>query len=413
MTDDLDLDALAEQLADFAPPEKKGGRGPREERIIAGFEEIQRFVDQHGHAPRHGESRDIFERIYATRLDRLRAQADCRALLESLDHQGLLAGGGAQAEAPVEDMDTDALLAELEGAMGASEISDLRHVRTSAEKRAAEEIANREKCEDFDTFKPIIEQAKRELKDGIRATRVIDNSENSLAEIKSGAFFIVGGQFAYVAGESEAFTTEYERIDRRVRVIYDNATEATVLSRSFQKSLYRDSSARRVSDPEAGPLFVREESSPFKGEREEDDLASGTIYVLRSKSDHPLVAANRDVLHKIGVTGGDVARRIANARLDATFLLADVEIVATYTLYNINRTKLENLIHRIFDPARLNIEIKDRFGNPVTPREWFLVPRFVVDDAVERIKDGTIGNYVYDINRASLVENPPTHEEKN
>lgn len=403
MTDDLDLDALADALADFAPPEKKAGRGPREERIVAGFEEIQRFVEQHGHAPRHGEGRDIFERLYATRLDRLRALEDCRALLEPLDHQGLLGGGEAEAAAPVEDMDTDALLAELEGALGPSDISELRHVRTAEEKRAAEEIANREKCEDFEQFKPLLEQAKRELKEGIRATRVIDNSENSLAEIKPGAFFIVGGQFAYVAGESETFTTEYQRNDRRVRVIYDNATEATVLSRSFQKSLYRDPSARRVSEPEAGPLFVREERSPFAGQLEEDDLASGTIYVLRSKSDHPLVAANRNVLHKIGVTGGDVARRLVNCKLDPTFLMADVEIVATYTLYNINRTKLENLIHRVLEPARLDIEIKDRFGNPVVPREWFLVPRFVIDDVVEKIRDGTITHHIYDPNAASLV----------
>jgi hypothetical protein len=403
MTDDLDLDALADALASFAPPEKKTGRGPREERIIAGFEEIQRFVEQHGHVPRHGEGRDIFERLYALRLDRLRALEDCRALLEPLDHQGLLTGGDAPASAPAEDMDTDALMAELEGALGPSDISELRHVRTAEEKRAAEEIANREKCEDFEQFKPLLEQAKRELKEGIRATRVIDNSENSLAEIKPGAFFIVGGQFAYVVSESETFTTEYQRHDRRVRVIYDNATEATVLSRSFQKSLYRDSSARRVSDPEAGPLFVREERSPFAGQPEEDDLASGTIYVLRSKSDHPLVAANREVLHKIGVTGGDVARRLANCKLDPTFLMADVDVVATYTLYNINRTKLENLIHRIFDAARLDIEIKDRFGNPVVPREWFLVPRFAVDAAVEKIRDGTITRYIYDPNAADLV----------
>jgi hypothetical protein len=108
-------------------------------------------------------------------------------------------------------------------------------------------------------------------------------------------------------------------------------------------------------------------------------------------------------LHKIGVTGGDVERRIANARLDPTFLMADVEIVATYELYNINRTKLENVIHRVFDPARLDIEIKDRFGNPVVPREWFLVPVFVVDEAVARIKDGTITNYIYDPKTASLT----------
>lgn len=150
-----------------------------------------------------------------------------------------------------------------------------------------------------------------------------------------------------------------------------------------------------MSEPSAGPLFA--------GESDEGDLASGTIYVLRSRSDNPTVAANREVLHKIGVTGGDVAKRIANAKLDPTFLMADVEIVATYTLYNINRVKLENLIHRVFAPAQLDIEIKDRFGNPVVPREWFFVPRFVIDDAVERIKDGTITDYGYDSEMASLV----------
>lgn len=102
------------------------------------------------------------------------------------------------------------------------------------------------------------------------------------------------------------------------------------------------------------------------------------------------------------MTGGDLNARLANAKLDPTFLLADVEIIATYKLANINRTKLENLIHRIFDPGRLDIKIKDRFGNPVVPREWFLVPVFVIDDAVEKIKDGTITEYVYDPKTANL-----------
>ncbi len=71
-------------------------------------------------------------------------------------------------------------------------------------------------------------------------------------------------------------------------------------------------------------------------------------------------------------------------------------------LYNISRTKLENLIHRILDPARLDIEIKDRFGNPVIPREWFLVPLFAID-VVEKIKDGTITEYIYDPKTARLT----------
>ena len=187
----------------------------------------------------------------------------------------------------------------------------------------------------------------------------------------------------------------YERRDSRLRVIYDNATESDVLLRSLQRALHRDEAGRRITEPAAGPLF--------SGETEDDDLASGTVYVLRSKSDHPVVADNRDVLHKIGVTGGSVEKRIANASKDSTFLLADVEVVATYELYNINRSRLENIIHRVFESAKLDIEIKDRFGNPVIPREWFSVPLFIVDEVVDKIREGTIGDFAYDIASAKLV----------
>jgi hypothetical protein len=390
---DLDLDELRAELDDFAQPEKKGGRSPREERIVAGFEDIQHFVEKHGRAPRHGEDNDIFERLYAVRLDRLRALSECRSLLKPLDHQGLLAELEAISAVAVseEAVDEDELLAELRDAAGAQDITELRHVRTAADKRAAEEIANRKKCEDFDRFKPLFAQARKDLDSGIRQTRPFQ----TMAEIKQGEFFIVGGQIAYVAELGEEFTTQYERRDSRLRVIYDNGTESDVLLRSLQRALHRDEAGRRITDPTAGPLFASETG--------EGDLASGTIYVLRSKSDDPVVAAHRDVLHKIGVTGGDVAQRIANAKLDATFLMADVDVVATYELYNINRARLENLIHRIFDPARLDIAVKDRFGNPVIPREWFLVPLFVINEAVDRIKDGTITKYIYDPNAAALV----------
>ena len=126
--------------------------------------------------------------------------------------------------------------------------------------------------------------------------------------------------------------------------------------------------------------------------------------MLRSKSDHPLVEENPDLVHKIGVTNIEVKKRIQGARLQPTFLMADVEIIATYHLYNINRTKLENLLHRIFAPAQLEIEIADRFGHPVVPREWFLVPLYAIEDAVDEIKDGSITRYRYDPESAQLVE---------
>lgn len=136
-----------------------------------------------------------------------------------------------------------------------------------------------------------------------------------------------------------------------------------MLLRSLQRALYKDETSRSISEPSAGPLFG--------GEQEEDDLASGTIYVLRSKASHPVVAENREVLHKIGVTGGSVERRVANVKLDPTFLMSDVDIVATYELYNVSRSKLEKLIHRIFNSAQLDIEIKDRFGKPIIPGSGF------------------------------------------
>ena len=169
---DLDLDALAAELFEFAAPEKQGGRPPRDERVIAGFEEIQRFYEKQGHAPQHGEDRDIFERLYAVRLDRLRALPDCRALLAPLDHQGLLAGVPTNA-ATEEAIDVDELAAELAGAANAEDITVLRHVRTSADKRAAEEIAQRKPCADFEAFKPLFDRVRRELKEDIRETHAV------------------------------------------------------------------------------------------------------------------------------------------------------------------------------------------------------------------------------------------------
>jgi hypothetical protein len=388
---DLNLDELRSELDDFAQPEKEGARSPRDEHIIAGFEEIQRFVEEHGRAPEHGESRNIFERLYAVRLDRLRALEEYRSLLRLVDHQGLLSRRETAPAAPVESMDEDELLAELGGSAATSDITELRHVRPSADKRAAEEIANRQRCEDFDRFKPLFLQVQNEIERGVRQTRPFELK----AEIRPGSWFIVAGQKAYVAEMGEVFSNTQGRTDARLRVIFDNGTESNLLMRSLQRALHKDEAGRRITDPVAGPLFA--------SETVESDQTSGTIYVLRSMSDHPLVAANRDLLHKIGVTGGDVARRIVNAKLDPTFLMADVEIVATYELYNISRSKLENLIHRIFNAARLNIEIKDRFGQPVIPREWFLLPLFVVNEAVERIRDGTITDYIYDPKAAALV----------
>jgi hypothetical protein len=387
-----DDDALLAELGVEIEQKKQVKRTPREERIIAGFEDIQKFVADHERLPGHSSGGDIFERLYAVRLDRLRELSEACDLLEPLDHQGLLSMPPAMDQS--DDMDNDALLAELGVDIAPSPITELKHVRSAAEKKAAENVANREECKDFDEFQPLFEKVQRELDSGQRETRPFELK----AEIEPGRFFIVHGQKAYVAEMGEVTLTDQGRTDARLRVIFDNGTESKMLMRSLQRALNSDEAGRRITEPLAGPLFS---DAP-----EEGDDTTGSIYVLRSRSDNPTVAANRDLVHKIGVTTMSVEKRIAGAHLQPTFLMAPVDIVATYELYNINQNRLENLIHRIFDSARLDIQIEDRFGRPVVPREWFLVPLFVIDDAVQKIKDGTITQFVYDPQQAKLVPRP-------
>jgi hypothetical protein len=385
---DLDLDDLEQQLSDFAEPEKKAGRPAREERIIAGFEEIQKFVDDHGRMPVSGQGRDIFERLYAVRLDRLRQLPDCREILLSLDRQGLL----GDAPENCAELDDEALSDALKGLEEPSEIEDLVHVNRPEIVNKTDEIAKRKPCRDFDKFKPLFDRVREELKADIRRAREFELK----SEIEPTRFFIVGGQIAYVAEKEAEFTNDQGRRDARLRVIFDNATESNMLMRSLQRQLNADPAGRRVTEPDIGPLFGNAAT--------QGDMGSGTIYVLRSKSKDPQIADIRAVLHKIGVTGNDVESRVAQAHLDPTFLLAEVEIVATYMLYNVNRVKLENLIHRFFEPARLELEMKDRFGRPFRPREWFLVPLPAIDTAVGHIRNGTITEFEYDRDAAEVVK---------
>lgn len=388
-----DDDALLAALGVEVEGKASSGKTPREERIIAGFEEIRRFVDQHGHAPQHGESKDIFERIYAVRLDRLRGMQECRSLLAPMDRQKLLDGALLELATPVGDeLDDDALLAELGVDVAGGEITQLRHVRSAAEKRAAEEIADRKRCEDFETFRPLFQRVETEVKTGLRQSQPIAAGRR---DIEAGDFFILDGITLYVADVGEPLKTTAGEVDRRLRVIFANGTESNLLLRSLQRAFYNDPAARRLVSPDSGQMS-------FGGTLEPDDVESGTIYVLRSLSSEPYVAQHRELIHKIGVTGGKVETRIANAEHDSTYLLAKVEVVATYKLAGINRTKMENLFHKLFAPARLSITINDRFGHPVQPEEWFLVPLFVIDEAVSRIKDGSITGYQYDPAQASL-----------
>ena len=387
-------DALLEELGVEAKAKKKTALTAREERIIAGFEEIQRFVGENNRPPSFGENKDIFERLYATRLEQICRQKDCVELLKELDHQDLLNETFTQAVGLDDELDDDALLSELglSPDQSINDITQLKHVKPRTEMCPADEIGQRTTCKDFKIFKPLFEAVQTDIKSGKR--KVIPYKEVS---VKKGDLFILSGQKIYVAAVGESFPAPNGATDARLRVIFDNGVESNQLMRSLKRRLNDDTTSRRITDLSKGPLF---DDQP-----DEDDQVSGIIYVCRSQSDHPLIEENRNVMHKIGVTNKSIESRLSNAEDDPTFLFAKADLVASFELYNVNRTKLEALLHKIFSSARLEIEIPDRFGKPYRPKEWFCVTLEAIQDAVEKIKDGTIADYQFNIKTGSLEKN--------
>ncbi len=397
---DEHADMLVELGIDMQPQQQEG-LTPLQERVIAGFEDILQFAQQHGRAPAHEAGSDIFERLRAARLESLRRQGEYRDLLAPLDAPGLLDGAEpqpmqAQESAPA-PMDADAVTGTGTGAPGMEQalasITRLRHVRPieqiRAERQAAEEVARRDPCPDFAAFKGLFEQLEAQLQGGLHQTRRFARN----ARIRQGDFFIVDGQMAYVAEVGAPIKAPNGENDARLRVIYANGTQSNLLMRSLQRALNKDKAGRRVLPADG------QASLDWGG----DDVQSGVIYVLRSLSAHPFVAQNRELVHKIGVTGGDVQARIAGAAHDATYLLAEVQVVATWHLANINRMRLEKLLHRLFAPVQIELTLQDRFGHEVKPREWFLVPLAAINQAVQAIEDGSITRLRYDPQTASLA----------
>lgn len=381
------LGALGVQME----PKKLKSYSPLEARLIAGFEDILKFASENSRAPQHGEERDIFERLYAVRLDQLRKNADAVALLSDLDTHNLLSEEPSSVPAEPTDDELLSALGLEANPDDKSDITNITHVAPIAHRQAAEEIANREVCRDFDKFEPLFKQVTADIKTGVREMR----EGIKFDDIEVGRIFILGGQVMYIAEKGEMKKAPNEQHwDARLRIVFDNGTQSKMLLRSVLRRANDDKTARTLTSTDAGPLF---------SDAAEEENESGTIYVLKSLSKLPEIQSIRDVILKIGVTGGSVKQRISNAKNEATYLLGDVEIVDEYKLYNINRVKLERLIQRIFADARLSITIKDRFGKPVQPNEWFMLTRSAIEKAVNLIQSGEIQDYEYNAKTTEFV----------
>ena len=367
-------------------------KNSREEYVISGFEEIQVFFEKFKRIPENNAEKDIFERILAVRLNQIKINEEILNILKPLDNQGLINKVSLKDNFIDENLDDEHLLKELEITSEENNIFNLKFVRSSKDRKIAELFANREKCENFEDFKHCFDSLQTDLEKGLRKTSLIKQRP----QIKKGMFFILNGLKTFVADIGDEFMQDYGISDARLYLVFDNGTESRMLLRSFQKALSLDEGARIISNNDFGPLF--------SSHKEKDDQLTGTIYVLRSKSNNPFIEENRNLIHKIGFTTNTIQKRIVNAKLDPTFLMADVETVASYQLYNLKGSKFESLIQKIFSNAKLKIKINDRFGNAVSPEEWFLVPLDVIKDAIQKIIEGTITEYIYDPSLAKMVE---------
>ena len=351
------------------------------------FEELKTFIELNDREP-DIEATNIHEAKLAARLSKLRSTPEALDALEPFDTEGLLgtkSSGEKKTELTIDDVLSSDLLADDD------DIFNLKHVTVGTKSQTASaDMATRKKCMDFDSFKPLFVRIQKELDDGTLETTGI----KGIAEIQKGQAFILAGLIAYGAEMGEKHERRKGHHNARMRVVYSNGMESNLLLRSFGAALYKDKSARAIVPKDSGPLFVEEDSPLYK---------TGIVYVLRSKSEEPSIAKHREYLHKIGVTTSDVKKRVANAAKDATYLLADVEVVAEFTLYNMNLQATEKLLHAFFREAQADIQLPDRFGNMVKPKEWFFLPLSVIKEVVNILQNDDIRKYKYNSSDISIA----------
>ena len=78
-------------------------------------------------------------------------------------------------------------------------------------------------------------------------------------------------------------------------------------------------------------------------------------------------------------------------------------MIAQYKCYNLNLSTLENLIHRFFAEVRLDVSIVGQDGRQINPKEWFIIPLEVINEAMQLLINGTIVNYRYDKEQQKIV----------
>jgi len=347
-----------------------------DDRLIASFQEITEFYKKHNKEPEPSRSNIAEYKLY-TRLKSLREDGEKMMALAPYDDCNLLKNEVKEINS-IEDIFSDDSLGLLDNDdLG---LYNLTHV--PKETSMPDYIAKRKPCKNFEEYESLFKDCQLALKDKSRQITQFKNEQ----QIDKGYFFVLKGVLLYVAKIGKRKLDKNGKYNARLRVIFENGTESDLLLRSLSAELYKD--GRRITE------HIDKHLDNFYG-ISEDDVASGYIYVLKSKSTNEAIQSLSN-LYKIGYTTINSKERLKNAANEPTYLMAEVEEIGSYKCYNMTAQKLELLLHKFFGHVCLDIDVYDNKGKKHAPREWFIVPLNIIDETIGLIHSGEILNYRYD-----------------
>jgi hypothetical protein len=375
-------------------PDERPERERRDDnsRLRERFAEISEFYEDNQRLP-NGGGDDMREIALAARLDGIRRCPKKVDALLGLDAHNLLRAE----EAP--PISLERLLAEDPlGLLDSDEEGDsifiMSHVRPTDRLRP-DYIARRRVCKDFGMHEDAFRRVHADLDSGRRKLALFSGQK----DLVEGNYFVLRGVVFCLKADAASLTKKtyqgqiYRRKDGRTRCIFDNGTESTMLFRSLANAMRIDGFC--ISD-----IRTNDDGAP---KIEPDDVQCGYIYVLRSLSRNPEIRWMRN-LYKIGYCSSDVTTRIQNAAKEPTYLMSDVEVVLTARCYNLDVPYLEANVHRFFGGANFQLEVRDGQGALHRPREWFIVPLSVIEEAIRLIVGKEIEHYRYDPDAKAIIK---------
>ncbi|WP_281226174.1 GIY-YIG nuclease family protein [Flavobacterium aquiphilum] len=368
-----------------------------EDRLIDSFEEINMFFEKNKREP---STSSMSEYSLCSRLKEFRNNEQKKAILKAFDRFNLL-GAFELKMGSIDDILNDDTFGLLEDE-GDTSIFEFKYTPKGPSRANADYIAQRKSMNEreFKKYELMFQQVHKDLKEGKRKLLDFTNAEDNLIE---GNFYLVDGILAYLeVSNAEKILKENKsgdriRLEGRTVTVFENGTVSNMLFRSLGKAIQKN-----------GKIITNRNEDMYNqlqqnfGAVGEEDIQSGWIYVLKSKSENPEIK-KIEHLYKIGFSKNPIKERIKNASNEATYLFADVEIVASYNCYSLNVQAFESLLHRFFAEVCLNIDLYHKSGNRFIPREWFKVPLIVIDEVIELILNQNIVNYKYDFRKAKII----------